>query len=130
MPELSLPQSSDREARIRANLEKNAELEAKIADLQMRFNERISQDHGSRMIRKHDAIYNEKDHNPVDGRYDDLFYSEMATWYGHRMKYESPTKRLIKQKDATVALKTANPHARDTQLYLTDANLKAKKHAY
>ena len=33
MPELSLPQSSDREARIRANLEKNAELEAKIADL-------------------------------------------------------------------------------------------------
>ena len=30
MPELSLPQSSDREARIRANLEKNAELEAKI----------------------------------------------------------------------------------------------------
>jgi len=33
MPELSLPQSSVREARIRANLEKNAELEAKIADL-------------------------------------------------------------------------------------------------
>ena len=81
------------------------------------------------MIKKHDAIYNEQDHNPVDGRYDDLFYSEMSTYYGHRMKYDSPTKRLIKQKDATVALKSANPDKRDAQLYLTDANLKAKRHA-
>ena len=42
-------------------------------------------------------------------------------------KQDSPTKRLVAQKDATVKMKTNNPDSRDTQLYLTDGNLKKTK---
>ena len=41
-PEISLPKSAARESRIAANLQRNAEFEAKIAALQQQFNDRIS----------------------------------------------------------------------------------------
>ena len=67
------------------------------------------------MVKKHDAVYIDHDlENPVDGRYDDLFYSDMAGYYAHESKHDSPTKRLVMQKDATHQMKQANPDRKDT----------------
>ena len=63
-----------------------------------------------------------------DDRYHDSFYQDMTDYYAqHHIKHGSPTKRLVKQKDATVKIKQSNPDNKDKQLYLTDANLKTKK---
>lgn len=54
----------------------------------------------------------------------------MSEYYEIRHeKHDSPTKRLVNQKDATLKLKTANPDNKDKQLYTTDSNLKKVKNA-
>lgn len=49
----------------------------------------------------------------------------MTKYYEHRpTKHDSPTTRLVKQKDTTVKAKLANPDNRDKQLYTNESNLK------
>ena len=77
------------------------------------------------MIKKAEQVYNRQNHAPVDGRYDDQFYSEMSEYYTrHHKKHDSPTRRLVEQKEATVKVKTADPNNKDKQLYLTDRDLR------
>ncbi len=105
-------------------MEKNRKLEAKIKDLQEHFNSRISENHGSRLVTKYNHIHNKGDYNPVDGRYDDQFYNEMGDFYTNYKRHDSPTKRLVKQKDVTVAMKSADPSRIHTNLYINEKKLK------
>ena len=53
--------------------------------------------------------------NDGDERYQDQFYQDMTEYYEHHnTKHDSPTKRLVKQKEATLKVKTNNPEYKDT----------------
>ena len=102
---------------------KNSELEAKIAALQEQFNARITEEHGSRLVKKYDNVHNKRDFNPVDGRYDDQFYNDMSEYYMNYKRHDSPNKRLVKQKNDTVKAKTADPNRIHTNLYINEKTL-------
>ena len=93
-----------------------------MAALQAQFNERAGQLSGTH---GNDLLKACGEQNNGNDRYDDQFYHDMTEYYEHRpTKHDSPTTRLVKQKDVTIKAKLADPNNRDKQLYTNESNLK------
>ena len=94
-------------------MRKSSEMEAKISGMQAQFNTRakeLSEHNNGLAIEKARG----QENNGGDNRYDDPFYHDMTDYYAHHQKkHDSPTKRLVNQKDATHSMKLKDPTNKD-----------------